>query len=446
MVASARSLPVVATASGFAIEKKFYASPRNPNALPDGTLITTAEDSKVYYVQDGKRSWVLPSIIDRWLTENHFFKWETIVTVPKSELAHYPQMTAVNPLYAGKVLQHPNGTQYFIDDKLRKRELPASVRGSLKIPSGNRYPAATAHLSEFQTGPKLTAERYPGGMVVYTGAYHGGQIWRIQEATGGALMKHLYMTDYIYEANGNPDESHRALAIASIFNKHPRGANIDRYLDGWVVGLGSNIYVVHQGALRLITTQQLFNALGYQQAKVLKMHPEFLQRYPHGEPIRAFKSIAANGVPDSKGAPKAAPNAANNLMRVRPAIRTLIANINTIALQYYDRELTVAENRHWVDYVYNGEVNSEAALRAAMAKAVKNGTLPARTSRTAVLGEEQLEQKWLPYLFYFAHQLEPSEDDLDYWYGRIAPGDRETIEKLGGTIQWLKDTQGATRK
>lgn len=442
-----RVLPAVDPAGGFEIEKHFYASPQNPNALPDGTLITAAGHGAVYYVRGGKRSWVLPSVLDRWLTENHFFKQDIIVKLSAADLARYPQTSSINHLYIGKVLQHPGGTQYFIDDKLRKRELPDSVRSALKIPSGNLYQASAAHLREFATGPKLTAERYPGGMVVYTGAWHGGQIWQIREASGGTLMKHLYMTDYIYEADGNPDESQRALAVPSLFNKHPRGANIDRYADGWVVGLGVNIYVVQGGALRLITSAQLFDALGYRQAQVLRVHPEFLRRYPQGQPIRAFKGLVAQGVSAAKGAPQAAPNTANNLTRVRPHIRTLIANINTIALRYYDRELTASENKHWVDYVYNGEVTDEETLRVRMAAAAKSGRLPARTSRTATLSEEKLEQHWFPYLFYFVHQSEPSEDDKEYWYRRITTGDRDTIEKLGGTLQWVKENfNGATRR
>jgi hypothetical protein len=99
-----------------------------------------------------------------------------------------------------------------------------------------------------------------------------------------------------------------------------------------------------------------------------------------------------------------------------------------------------------VDYIYNGEVNNEADLRTAMQRAAVTGNKPARTSWTAEIGSEKLKSHWFPYLFYFTHQKDPDEADKDYWYGRIDSGDRNTIEKLGGTIQWLKDQEGKTRR
>lgn len=439
--------PNVAAATKFSIDKKYYPSSAGPNFLPDGVLVTTPGSSNVFYVRNGKKSWVTPAVLTTWLGENHYFKREVIFSIPAADFARYPQTSSVNPAYVGKILIHPSGTQYFIDDKLRKREISASVRGALKIPGGNSYPTSAAHLQEFTTGPKLTASKYPGGMAVYTGPYHGGRFWRIKEGADGKLYKHLYLSDYIYEADFNPDESHRAQATDALLAKHPRGANIERYPDGWVVGIGSSIYVVQREQLRLITTPQLFDTMGYQKSRVRTDSPEYLKRYPHGEPIRAFKSVTATGSSATKGAPSVAPNAANDLSKVRPAIRSLIAQVNELYQLAYDGDVTAEENRFWVNYLYQGEVTTKEDLVAAMRSAAKSGQKPALTPRTAPLSEEELEQHWLPYLFYFVHQSEPSEDDTHYWYGRIAPGDRETIEGLGGTLQWIKDNlNGATRK
>ena len=343
----------VAAAKSFKVAKNLYPSSLSPNFLPDGTLVKSPTRAEVYYIRNGKKSWVLPKVINTWLNENHFFKHDIIITVSADDLARYPQTSSVNNIYIGKVLVHPNGTQYFIDDKLRKRQLSASVRSAFKIPRGNNYPTSSAHLKEFRTGPALTkADKYPGGMVVYTGAWHGGKIWRIKEASNGQLMKHLYLSDYIYEADGNPDESMRAPANETILARHPRGSNIERYPDGWVVGLNNNVYVVQGGKLRLIASPEVFAAMGYKQKYVLKHHPEFLKRYPHGYSIGAFKTVVAASA--GKGQPKAAPNTASNLTRVRPHVRTLINKINDLYLTAFDKEPTAEENKFWVDYVYNG--------------------------------------------------------------------------------------------
>ncbi|HBE89610.1 MAG TPA: hypothetical protein DDW41_00170 [Candidatus Andersenbacteria bacterium] len=435
----------VATAKSFKVAKNLYPSQINPNYLPDGTLVKSPTDGAIYYLKGGKKSWVLPTIINRWLNENHYFKHDVVITISADDLARYPQTKSVNDIYIGKVLRHPDGTQYFIDDKLRKRKLSASLRAAYKIPAGNLYPATAAHLSEFATGPALTSTtQYPGGMVVYSGAWHGGQIWRIKEAAGGQLMKYLYLSDYIYEADGNPDEGMRAPANAAMLARHTRGSNIERYPDGWVVGLHKNIYVVQGGKLRLIASPEVFAAMGYKQKYVLTNYPEFLRRYPHGYSIGAFKSVVASNA--GKGQPAAVPSNTSNLVRVRAQIRTLINNVNDYYLTAYDKEPTVSENKFWVDYIYNGEVNNEADLRAVMQRAAVTGKKPARTSWTAEIGSEKLKGHWFPYLFYFTHQKDPDEADKDYWYGRIDSGDRNTIEKLGGTIQWLKDQEGKTRR
>lgn len=443
--------PLPALAGGGEVEgttaaaPQYYPSPLNPNFLPEGTLIKTATSGDVFYIKGGKRSWVLPGILDRWLDENHFFKPDIIHTISAEDLRRYPQTSSVNKFYIGKALRHPNGTQYYIDDKFRKRKISAAVRTALKFPGGNLYPTSAAHLAEFKSGPDLKGDKQPGGMIIYDGPYHGGRIWKIEEEAGGVLAKRLYLSDYLYEADGYPDESQRVAASAAELARYPRGANFERYPDGWVAGLSTSVYVVQGGTLRLIASPELFAALGYEQKQVLKVFPEFLKRYPKGQPIAAFKSIVARATIASSPGPTAAPNTANNLNKVPAAIRAIIATINTTFLRALDRDPTVAENKFWVDYVYNGEVSAQVDLEAAMRTAAKTKKNPALTPRTEPLDRELLKTKWLPYLFYFVHQREMDEADRSYWEGRIET-DRDTIEKLGGTLQWLKDTTGQSHK
>lgn len=433
-------------AKTFQTHRHLYPSPVNPNLLFNGTLIKSPAKPEIFYVKDGKKSLIIPAITNKWLGENHFYKHDIVLTVSDADFARYPQTSSVNPVYAGKVLRHPDGTQYYIDDRLRRRKISAAVRTALRFPGGNVYPTSAAHLQEFKAGPDLTGSTQPGGMVVYTGAFRGGRIWRIEENSAGTITKRLFLSDYLYEAWYYPDESQRVAVSEAELARYPRGSNIERYPDGWVVGLGGSISVVHAEALRLIVSPVLFQALGYNPKYVLKVFPEFLKRYPKGQPIAAFKNVVSSEAEANKSAPSAAPNAAADLTKVRPGIRALITQMNDIYLSVFDKDVTVAENTFWVDYVYNGEVDAKEDLVAAMKQAKASGQKPARTSRTAVLSEEALEQKWFPYLFYFVHQQEPDDADRAYWFARIKPGDRDTIEELGGTLQWLKDTTGATRK
>jgi hypothetical protein len=435
----------VPAATSFRLEPKYYPSTLNPNFLPNGTLVRTASNPAVFYVKDGKRSWVLPKMIERWLGEAHYLASDVITTISEEDMQRYPQATSVNPLYIGKILQHPDGRQFYIDDKLRKRPMSAAVRSALRYPSRNLYPTSAAHLAEFSTGAAITrTDVHPGGTVMYNGLYHGGTVWRIEENASGGLTKRLYLTDYVYEAEGYPWSSQILSVSDAELARYARGSNVERYPDGWVVGFDGKRYLVQKGALRQILADSVFNALGLKSNYVFTVYPEFLRRYPVATPLAGFKTVTTTIAAAS--VPTTTTSTLSNYPAVRPAAREAMAAVNDLFLVTYDRAITADENRFWVDYVYKGEVATKEELKLAIARAKSTGVRPAITSRTAMLDPSFLRSKWFPYLFYFVWRKEPTTADREYWYSRIAPGDRDTIEKLGATIAWLKDTAGLTSR
>ncbi|MBI3256132.1 MAG: hypothetical protein HYZ63_04135 [Candidatus Andersenbacteria bacterium] len=421
-----------------------YPSPAGKDWLPNGFLVKSVAGGDTYYVKNGTKSKVLPRIIELWLKEAHYLKTDLIVKLPGAELGKYKEVSAVNPLYIGKILQAPDGKQYFIDNLLRRRPISAAVRKALVYPSRNVYPTTASHIAQFKLGPAITrTDVHPGGTVIYFGPYHGGTVWRIEEDAKGNLTKRFYLQDYIYETEGYPWSSQILPVSAEELARYPRGLNIATYPDGWVVGLSGNNYLVQNGTLRLLP-EAIRKAMGYNIKYVLTVFPEFLKRYPRGEAVTQFKTVTAKVDPALAKA-AAAPNVASTYTKVRPAIRALIADVNNIYLVMYGHEATAAENQFWVNYLYSGEATTRAALEAAMKSAKASGKKPALTSRTAELSADTMKSKWFPYLFYFVHQSEPSDADKDYWYGRIDGGSR-SIEGLGGTMQYIKDTTGGTRK
>jgi len=441
-VAAVASVPV---APGFTLASVYYPSTLNPNFLPNGSLVRTAANPAVFYIKDGKRSWVLPKMVDRWLGEAHYFAPDVITTISDADMQRYVRTTSVNPLYIGKILQHPDGRLFYIDDKLRKRPMSTSVRSALHYPSGNLYSTSAAHLSEFPTGTAITrTDVHPGGTVMYHGLYHGGTVWRIEENSTGTLTKRLYLTDYIYEAEGYPWSSQIMSVSDAELTRYARGSNIERYPDGWVVGFEGKRYLVQKGALRQIMSDNLFNAMGLKSQYVLTVYPEFLRRYPVATQVAGFKTVTAPVT--ASVVPTVSTTTVSGYPEVRPAAREAIGSVNDLFLVAYDRQITAEENRFWVDYVFKGEVATKDELKLAMARAKSTGVRPKITSRTTVLDPSVLRSKWFPYLFYFVWRKEPTTADREYWYSRIAPGDRDTIENLGGTIAWLKDTAGLTSK
>lgn len=444
LAAATPSYAAVAPATTFKTDPTLYPSTLNPNFLPNGTLVRTAANPAVFYIRDGKRSWVLSKIIDAWLNEAHYFAHDVIMTISDEDMKRYPQTTSVNPLYIGKILQNPNGQQFFIDDKLRKRPISASVRAALHYPSRNLYLTSVAHLSEFTTGLPITnTDVHPGGTVMYNGLYHGGTVWRIEQTADGTLKKRFYLQDYLYETEGYPWSSQILSVSNEELARYSRGPNIERYPDGWTVGIDGKRYLVQKGTLRQIGALSLWSALGYKDQYILTVYPEFLRRYPLGKPVAAFKSlvtpVTTSALPTTIANTGAYPE-------LRPAARDAIAKVNDLFLVTYDRQITADENRFWLNYVYQGEVQTTEELLLALQKAKLRGTRPVLTSRMATLDSSLLRSRWFPYLFYFVWHKDPTTEDREYWYDRIAPGDRDTIEKLGGAIAWLKNTSGVTRR
>ena len=431
---------------GFSADPAYYPSSLNPNFLPNGTLVKTVTNPAVYYIKDGTRSMILPHILEVWFKEAHYFKSDVITVIPDTDMNRYTVTKSVNPYYIGKILQAPDGTQYFIDDKLRKRPISQAVRKALLYPSRNLYPTSFAHLAEFATGAAITrTDVHPGGTVMYYGAYHGGTIWRIEQDSKGNLVKRLYLQDYLYETQGYPWSGQIMPVTATELAKYARGANIDKYDDGWAVSLNGAISIVEQGKLRHVVTPQLFTALGYPSKYVLTVFPEFLKQYPAGIPIAAFKNIVT---PAAK-LPLPKPVTSSTVSKypeLHPAAAALIGQVNDVFLPIYDREPSASENAFWVDYIYKGEVGTKDGLVAAMTKAHTTGVRPAITSRTATLSASVLKSKWFPYLFYFVWHHDPSAAAKTYWYARIDQGDWSTIQGLGGTIRYIQETYGKEYK
>lgn len=432
--------------AGFLANPAYYPSSLNPNFLPNGTLVKTATSPTIYYTKDGTRSMILPHIAELWLKEAHYFKPDVITVISTADMNRYVVAKSVNPYYIGKILQGPDGKQYFIDDKMRKRPIAQAVRSALLFPSRNLYPTTNAHIAEFVTGPVITrTDVHPGGTVMYRGAYHGGTIWRIAEDSKGNLVKQLYLQDYLYETQGYPWSGQIVPVSEAELGKYVRGANIDKYSDGWAVSLNGSISIVEQDKLRHVASSQLFTALGYPTKYILTVFPEFLKQYPTGIPIAAFKALVT---PTAKlPLPKTTTiSTTSKYPELHPAAAVLIGQVNELFLPMYDREPSAGENTFWVDYIYKGEVGTRDALVAAMAKAHSTGIRPAITSRNASLSASILKSKWFPYLFYFVWHHDPSDAAKAYWYGRIDHGDWTTIEGLGGTIRYLQETIGKEYK
>ena len=425
------------------------ASPYGKSKLPDGFLIHARGKPEVYVIRGGKKSLIHRPILDRWLREAHYFHHDVILQIPASELAKYPDTSARNIFYIGRILT-ANGQRFFIDDRLRRRPMSPAVQAALRYPSRNVYKVPSSILQQFPLGPAVTrTDRHPGGTVVYYGAYHGGVVYLIR----GDDTKHEFLHDYAYETMGFPWSSQILPVTKEELARYKRGAHISTYPDGWIVGKGSRMYLTQDGKLRWIVSHALFRALGYNPKYVLRVFPEFFRNYAPGDPVTAFKSVTTVVSQDSVRAAQAAVTGkvsdsstgdVTASLRVPPEVRQLIAQVNALFLRVYDRSPTASENKFWVDVLYKGEAQTEEEFLSALKHAKAEGTRPIITSRTAVLEPEQL-LRYVNFLFFYVHGRFPDEGEKTYWDERVRSGVRKTIEELGGNMQYLKDL-GSTKR
>lgn len=483
-----------------------YPSPHGNNRLPDGFFVQATGSDNVYVIVGGKRSLVYRPILDRWLKEAHYFKHDVIVKLSAAELATYAETTPRNTVYMGRVLT-AEGPRYFIDDQLRRRPITPAVQAALKYPSRNVYQVPGVVLNAFPGGPPITrTDAHPGGTVMYHGAYHGGVVYLIR---GDA--KHEFLQDYAYETMGFPWSSQILPTTAAELKRYRRGAHISTYPDGWIIGVGGNRFLTQGGKLRWIASKAVFDALGYNAKYVLTVFPEFFKNYLVGQPITAFKGVRAAVTQASADRANSLLGATGNFeglsaetqkllaevnrlflevydrnpsreenkfwvnyisakkprtaralqeamaqardsgelptlpktataadLRVPPESRRLIQNVNTLFLQIYDRNPTPAENTFWVDYLYKGEAQTEAAFLAALKQAKATGRRPTITSRDAELPPERL-LTYVNFLFYYVFGRFPDGEEKAFWDDRVNSGLRKTITDLGGNMQYLKD-------
>lgn len=417
----------------------FYPSTYGRNRLPDGFLIQAMGKNEVYVIRGGKKSLIFRPIVDRWLREAHYFKHDVIVKLSAAELAKYPEATPRNPFSMGRILSS-GGRRFFIDDKLRRRPISPAVQAALKYPSRNVYEVPASVLNAFPEGPPVTrTDRHPGGTVMYHGPYHGGIVYLIR----GDDTKHEFLQDYAYETMGFPWSSQILPTTAAELARYKRGAHISTYPDGWVISIGGNHFLVAGGKLRWIASKALFDSLGYNTKYVLTVFPEFFKNYAVGRPVTAFKATRA-------AVSQASADRAASLLGVTGGFeglsdeqQKLLAQVNQLFLEVYDRNPSREENKFWVNYISAKKPRTARALLVAMAKARAAGELPklAETTSTEDLRvppESRRLIRNVNSLFLQVYDRNPTPAENKFWVDYLYKGEAQTEREFIAALKRAK--------
>lgn len=238
---------------------------------PDGSLIKSLDDPKVWLIESGKKrpfaTW--SSFISR-------FKTEQIVTVSSNELENYPLGDEIK--FANYALvETPDETVYLLVGQEKRPFASLAVFKKIGFNPEEIEIASSSDLVAYTTGKTITA----------TTTY----------ATG-ALIQDNRTKDIYYVENGvkslvNPQLLPIKYSDRKIINKTSK--ELTKYATGTPIRLDEGtlartstfptIYLISGGRKRPFNDDASFNALGYNPENILTVSSQVLYEYDMGDPI-----------------------------------------------------------------------------------------------------------------------------------------------------------------
>lgn len=247
---------------------------------PNGSLLKATDDATVYLIQDGKKRPFanFSALITR-------FDPKYIITVPASELARYETTNAIS--FANYSILKAGSTFYLLDyDTLRPFESQAVV-SALGYNPDEIIDVNASDLDGFTIGKVITAEVKTAPLGELLRIKENNKIYFLDEG-----ILHPISDMHIAQANF-PHLKERVVAIASLPTA-AMGAPIT-YKDGAVIQVqGENkVYVVEKGKKRHISSEEVFNGLGYKWENIIVTDEFTGLNHPTGEPLYLRKDAVA---------------------------------------------------------------------------------------------------------------------------------------------------------
>lgn len=310
---------------------------------PDGTLVRGKDEPSVYLVQGGNRR----EFTSGALFEKLGYKWSSIVTIEKAELAAYG--IGAHMVYPDGTLVRGAGTAavFLVKGGQKLEFTSATLLGRLGYSFANVTDIPVAALSDYPEGGKAS---YPDGTLIK--AAETPAVYRV--AKGG---KEEFTSLNVFNASGAKWAN--VVEIGADEMKLYATNGIVRYPDGTLFrsASGEKIYVMKAGAPVWIRTAEEFTKAGYKWTSVLLLDPAEFALYVN-EPAVKGDSTETPITPTVPTPPPADTNtgasaggnasAGDYVSGVQPNLRVaitsstgesvkLIANGN-YKVEYYDKD------------------------------------------------------------------------------------------------------------
>jgi hypothetical protein len=260
--------------SQFRWEDLVVTTPNEIDALPNGPQMTYRDGSLlsnrggVFVISDGQR---LPIDAPSTFLQKGY-KWSNVIAVSDAELAPHPQgpgLTTSSKHPNGSLLVRPGGEVYVIKNGQR-RYIPSPLIFQARYRWESLIDVSESYLNTYPQGAN---EFYPDGLL-------------ISSATGVFMMQNNVRqpitSPAVFESYGlNWGQVKRATDFElSIIPESGAFNTVKRYTEGSLIGTAGPIYrVANDGSLQYISSPKIFESQGYTWNSVLRLPDSVVNQY-----------------------------------------------------------------------------------------------------------------------------------------------------------------------
>lgn len=215
--------------------------------FPNGTIIKSNDEPKVYYLENFKKR----PIESPALLESRF-DWSGLVVTSQEAINEIPNGT--NLTFRDGSLLSNGGTVYIISDGLKRPFASPEAFLRLGLKWDNVKPVSADELNIHPLGEVVTTtSNYPDGVVIKTG---GGKMYLVDDDKRRYIPSPL-----IFESQFKWNETvNLSLQVAPTYNPSPKGDVF--YRDGFLISGDEKVWVMENNKKVPIYSPEVFESLG----------------------------------------------------------------------------------------------------------------------------------------------------------------------------------------
>ena len=238
----------------------------------DGSLVQVEGEPGVWLIQDGKKRPFHShgALVSRYDTSY-------IITVKKSDLDAYPKGDPIK-FAQYSLVKSSDGRIYLLVDDYKRHITDMEVFRKLGFNPEEVEDVTAQDLAYYQDGNPITLEdAYPTGALLQDPS--SGGVYFVNNGEKAPLIDPIFLKT---KFKGEKIIKSTAEELTKYTKVEPV-----KFSDGILLKttLDPSVYVISNGAKRLITSGEAFEAHGFKWDNILAVHPRVLALYDNGEPL-----------------------------------------------------------------------------------------------------------------------------------------------------------------